>query len=231
MTQGPAPPGAPRNGGGVASQVLAAILGVSDWKRAALLIVLGAAVLVGIVVYQARDRLIDTATRALQAPERPELSVAVAQRIADELRDLPDVTMATVWSVDVERNLRALIAFAADADRTAVVTARPRMLDRLRRGYPLLRYEGGTNAPFIHVLNGELWCGPPHPTLEESPFYTAARLTFYCLQGVPPEPGVLFGLIALGFATPLSEGAVEQLTPLLWDAADRLTERKKGKTP
>jgi hypothetical protein len=226
----PPPNGArDRNGGGALGQVLGAILNVSDWKRATLLIVLAGAGLVGLIVYQARDRLIATATTFFETAPRPTLSIAVAQRIADELREWPDVTIATVWAIDVERNLRFLIAFAGDAERTAVVTAHPNLLDRLRRGYPLLRYQGGANAPFIHLLNGEMWCGAPHPTLEEAPFYDDAHLVFFCLQGVPPEPGVLNGMLVVGYQTPRSSGQVEQLKPLLWDAADRLTER--GRAP
>jgi hypothetical protein len=220
----PRPPAGPPVGG-LAGQVLAALLNVQDWKRATLLVVLGAAALGGVIVYQARDRVIAGVTAFFQGPPEPELSLTDAQAIADELLTLPDVTMATVWAVNVERNVRTLVVFAADAERRGLTP--PRLLDRLRRGYPLLRLQDGVNVPFIHVLNGELWCGAPRPTLEEAHFYESTHLYFLCLQGVPPETGSLVGLIVVGFATSRSAGEVEQLAPQLWHAAERITVRRR----
>jgi hypothetical protein len=210
----------------LAGQVLDAVLNVHDWKRATLLVVLGTAVLVGVIVYQARDRVIAGVTAFFQGPPEPELSLTDAQAIADELLTLPDVTMATVWAVNVERNVRTLVVFAADPERRALTS--PRLLDRLRRGYPLLRLQDGVNVPFIHVLNGEVWCGAPRPTLEEAHFYETTHLYFLCLQGVPPETGSLVGLIVVGFASSRSAGEVEQLVPQLWHAAERITVRRHG---
>jgi hypothetical protein len=228
MSAPAAPPPPPSGHVGLVSRVLDAILNVQDWHRAALLIVLGAAGLVGVIVYQGRDRLMLVVTAAFETSPKPRFSVENAQSVADELLlELPGATMVAVWSVDIERNVRSLLAFAGDAARTATVTASPRLLDRLRRGYPILRYEPGVNAPFIHVLNGEFWCGPPRPTMEEAPFYEAMQMQSICLQGVPPEAGVFLGLISVGFDAVMSPGHTEQLAPQLWDAAERLTQRAR----
>ena len=225
------PPPPPAGLAGVVARIVEAVLGVQDWKRAALLIVLGTAALVGIIAYQSRDRLVGVLSTVVQRPPGPRFVVAEAAPVAQELlANIPDTTMVSVWSVDIVRNVRTLLHVAADQDRMAVLTSNPRFLDRLRRGYPLFRYEA-VNSPFIHVLNGEFWCGAPRPTLEEAAFYEAANLVAICLQGVPPEAGVFLGLIVVGFATTVTPGQEEQLAPQLWAAAERLTQRRTPLPP
>ena len=218
------PPGPPPSASLTATLVALVSSVLVDWRRAGLLILVGAAALVGLVIYEGRDR-ITTALEALLEPRDAAIALERVPEIARELRaDLPDVRAVLVWRVNAEANRRALVGVDADPEVTA--TLQP-VLGRLRLGVPLLRVQSGddvadVNGLVLAALNGVVPCGAPGwPAWNREtppPFAIGA----VCLAGIPPEPGTFVGLLEVVFARAPDPAMLDALRPVLWHAAARL---------
>jgi hypothetical protein len=220
------PPPAPSS---LVGALLALVAGVlHDWRRAALLILVAGAALVGFLVYDERARL----TAALASRVGAPADVAVARdrvpAIAAELRaGHPNVRAVLVWRVDAEANRRALLGYDADDDVTRILAP---VLPRLVLGVPLLRVQPGTGAADVNglvlgALNGVVPCGAPGwpawNTDAPPPFAIGA----VCLAGIPPEPGSFVGLVEVVFSRAPEPALLDALRPVLWHAASRLAGR------
>lgn len=196
------------------SSIVQAILAVRDWRRAAILMVLGLVALFGAIVWQARERLVAGLTAFLAEPPKLVLAdhaalEAAATALVNPLR--PDYGVV-VWSVNLEMNRRKLVVFApgdvplpADFKQEHVP------------GYiaPLFVRKPHANALLVAVLDGETACG-------ETSTYQG-KIEYACAAGIPPGPGPLLGLIAALYPHPLNDHEQGTTRSALQDAAEKLT--------
>lgn len=214
------------NGNGPPSSLTAlagAVLNFAqDWRRALILVVLGASALVGVMVYQARERVIVAFEELVRAPKVTELDTAAAPALATVLlADLPGAPRAVfVLGVDVLSNTIWLEAAATVPEAAAALEAKRHALEA---GVPFLSATRGTNALVIALLNGQIACGPTAP---EPNYLGGLGVHSVCLAGVPPQIGELVGILLVGYAgPPLAEAEQEIARPLLIHAALALTGR------
>jgi hypothetical protein len=224
----PDPPPTPATPVGIVHALVASVL--HDWRRAALLILLGAAGLGGLLIYEDRARLTAAIASRVGMPAAVGIARDRVPAIAAELRaGLPDVRAVLVWHVDAEANRRALIGYDADADVTRVLAP---VLPRLVLGVPLLRVQPGAGAADVNglvlgAINGVIPCGAPGwpawNRVDETP--PPFPIGAVCLAGIPPEPGAFIGLLEVVFAHAPDAALLDALRPVLWHAADRLAGR------
>jgi hypothetical protein len=207
-----APP--PQGNGGIAGAVVRALLGVKDWQRALILMVLGLTALFGAVVWQARDRLANAIAAFFAAP--PTLVLAevdtlrgVAQQLVNPFA--PDYGVG-VWKADLEVNRRKLLVWVqGDAPLP------PEFQGEIIPGYvaPLFVRQRNANLMMVALLDGETVCGEP--------FTYTGKIEFGCFAGIPPGPGVLIGLIGALYPRALDEREQASARVALREAAERLT--------
>ena len=217
------------NGTGAPSSLTAlagAVLNFAqDWRRALILIALGAAALVGVIVYQARERMLVAFEELVQAPHTLELDTAAAPALAASLlAELPGgPRLVLVLGVDVLANTYWLEAAATVPEAAAALEARRPALEA---GMPFFSASRGSNALIIGVLNGRADCGVTTPIPTAHNYFVALGIHSVCLAGVPPQVGELVGVILVGYPGPPLEPADQEIArPLLVHAGRALVGR------
>jgi len=195
--------------------IIHGVLGIREWRRAAMLIVLGLAALVGAIVWQARERLVAAMAAFLEAPphlmlaDRAVLEATALGLVNTAVR--PDYGVV-IWAVTLELNRRRLLVFAPGD-----VAPSPELTSELHVGYiaPLFMRGSRSNAIIVAVLDGETACGEP--------LTYQGHVEYACAAGIPPGPGPLIGMIAALFPRRLSEYDQETTRSALQHAAETLT--------
>ncbi len=211
--------GPPPNGSklaGLPGAVLGLVANLKSWSQLAILIVFGAALLFGFLIYLARERIVAALGAFLEGPPAitlaaPDVAATVATQLAARLK--PDVGVV-VWEVDLGRNRRTIVAFAPGDEQPP-----EDIRDLLTVGAtgPLFSREL-TNQLLIDVVNGEEVCGAPAAYVGSAP-----PLPFVCLAGIPTGPGLLVGLVGIGFLTAPTAARLEYIRVAVGVAAEKLT--------
>jgi len=202
----PVPPSTP-------GAIVQTILGVQSWQRAFILIVLGLAALLGVIVWQARDRLANALTAFLTDP--PTLVLVGADKMHEASEHLvnpfaPDYGVG-IWAVELERNRRKLLVWTKGDTPLP-----PDFQGEIVAGYvaPLFVRQRNANLMMVALLDGETVCGQP--------FSTGGQLEYGCFAGIPPGPGTLIGIIGSLFPRELSEREQAAARVALREAAEHL---------
>jgi hypothetical protein len=202
--------GAPRPSppSGIAGTIVSIIETVRDWRQLAILVVLSFFGLIGLLVYQARDRIIASVDTFMTSPPPVRLAdTVVLQDMADKLYDqlAPD-NGVVIWRIDMIHNRRTLAALKL---APAIIEAMPQI--KMGRVMPLFsRFQSDANLMTIRVLDGEVPCGePPREIWERDAIDPAPAATIrdmvktVCCVGIPPTIDAFVGMIAVGFSKPL----------------------------
>jgi hypothetical protein len=217
-------PPASQGPGGILGTLLSLTEAVRSWRQLVVLVVLGAALLIGLMLYERRERLGDVLDHVLLGPPAVSMVVdeeaqAVVTRLASQLEP---VAVVVIWRVDLPRNRRVVVALEA---APAVKTALPDM--RVGQITSLIARIPGAGWMMGAVLDGEVVCGPPPNFLETVTGEPMASLVpIACIAGVPLTPDALVGMVGAGFSEKLSPQREEQVVQTLRAAAEKLTVRE-----
>jgi hypothetical protein len=189
---------------------------IRDWRQLAILLILGFCTLIGIVIYQARDRLVAGLDTFMTTPTPVKLaSRSTLQDLADHLYDqLTPTAGVVIYSIDMPHNRRVIMAVHLDPEiQKALPFVKPGRLTPL-----LTRASPEANLLTIKVLDGETPCGVPPRGLWETQTGGPAPnpdvpdlIKEVCLVGIPPTTDAFVGMIGVGFQkllAPAREGVV-----------------------
>jgi len=220
------------NGAGPPSSLTAlagAVLNFAqDWRRALILVLLGACALVGTIVYQARERVVVAFEELMRPPAGARLDTATAPATAATLlHELPGAPrVVLVLSVDVLANTYWLEASATVPDAAAMLEEKRGMLEA---GLPFLSVTRASNALIIGVLNGQIDCSATSTDARPHNYLLALGVTSVCLAGVPPHMGELVAVLLVGYAAPPpANGDLEITRALLQHAGLALAGHPTG---
>jgi len=220
------------NGNGPPSSLTAlagAVLNFAqDWRRALILVLLGACALLGTIVYQARERVIVAFEELVRPPAGAQLDTAAAPATAATLlHELPGAPrIVFVLAVDVLANAYWLEAAATVPDAAPVLEAKRGMLEA---GLPFLSVTRGSNALVIGVLNGHIDCSATSTDPRAHNYLFALGVESVCVAGVPPHVGELVAVILAGYGGPPPDnGDLEITRTLLMHAALTLAGHPPG---
>jgi hypothetical protein len=209
---------------GIAGTIISIIETVRDWRQLAILLVLAFFSLAGLIVYQARDRIIASVDTFLQSPPPVRLAdPAVLQDLADKLYDQlsPDGGVV-IYRVDMIHNRRTLVAIHL---APALAAALPQI--KIGRVIPLFsRFQSDANLMTIRVLDGEVPCGPPpmeiwERDIDPPPEHSLTDMVqVICCAGIPPTIDAFVGMIAVGFSRPPDPARVGVITATLRTMAE-----------
>lgn len=206
------------NGGGSVATLARAVLDFAqDWRRALILVGLGACALVGTIVYQSRERVVVAFEELMRPPAGAQLDAAAAPATAATLlRELPGAPrVVLVLAVDVLANVYWLVGAAAVPEAAAGLEEKRHGLEA---GLPFFSAARGGNALVIGLLNGEIACAAMTP--RGVVYLHALGIQSVCLAGVPPKRGDLVGVLLVGYGgPPLDAPEQETARPLLVHAA------------
>jgi hypothetical protein len=203
---------------GAFGAVLGFVAGLRSWQQVAILLVVGTAGLVGVMLYQGRERIIEVLVASVQKPPQVGLvNQAALEKVAHEVSTEVGPDFGTlVYSVELQKNRRTVLAWAAGD-----VPIPPELDDVVHAGTisPLFVRTPGANKLMVDVLNGEETCGEPYPLRADRPTFP-----YVCVVGIPPGPGILIGMLGTGFPAALHEDRQAIVKTLLRAKAERLLE-------
>lgn len=205
----PTPPPASRT-----DRLISLVAGISTWKQAMILVVLGFALLGGVLLYQHPEwvgaRVLAPATRQTLVPTEQ------MTRALPTLRRELDAEVVFVLGAAPERNECWVLAYDASPDSAAVVEelAAARATTKL----PLFAESPAWNMGIIGVLDGTVPCIPTGE-LAETELVRRTGIVEVCLVGLPPGPEGLLGLLAAGFREPRNRPARTHVRNALQSAA------------
>ena len=187
---------------------------ITTWKRAFILLALGAGALGGVLLYQ-HPQWVEDAANTLTG------HVAVLANAGEITTELPGIRRALgarlviVIAADPARNEQWLVGY--DVDQAYADPLRALAESRWKTVMPM--FTGEQNELLVRVMGGEIIC----TTLENEviPIAKLLALTVICASGIPPGPEALVGYVAAGFATVVDRAELTRVRTILRKYGER----------
>jgi hypothetical protein len=194
-------------------RLISLIAGISTWKQALILIVVGFAILGGVMLYQHPEWVEEVFHR-----ESTELTMVPAEQIQGELptvRREIEAEVVFVLGTVVARNQAWLIAYDAAPD--VADTLKELAGTRATTNLPIFAESYTWNMALVAVLDGEVSCIPLGEV--EAEVVKRTGIVEVCVSGIPPGPRGLIGLLVAGFREPRDRPARTHVRNALRSAA------------
>jgi len=186
--------GGPSNGG-LTGKAVDLIGQVTTWKRAFILLALGAGTLAGALLWR-NPTWVEDVANTLTGHKAVLANAAEIAAELPRLRRILDARMVLVLAADPARNEQWLVGY--DVDPAFQGRIQELVDNRWKTVMPM--FTGDQNEMLVRIMGGEIIC----TTLENEVIRVAKllELTLICASGIPPGPEALVGYVAAGFVSP-----------------------------
>jgi hypothetical protein len=181
---------------------------ITTWKRAFIILALGAGGLFGALLWQ-HPQWVEDAANTITGHKPVMMSAAQISGALPRLRRVLDARVVIVIGADPGRNEQWLVAY--DIDQSFQDRVQPLVDTRWKSVMPM--FTGDQNEMLVRIMGGEILC----TTLENEVIRVAKLLDLkmICATGIPPGPEALVGYIAAGFATPGDRAELTRVRTIL----------------
>lgn len=175
---------------GVAQKAFALIKWVDSWKKLTLFMVLVTFCASGYALWDYRRELAFWGMASFGTPQIDEAAIdSEAEKLLADL----GATSIAVWSINLERNQRTALYSRVKDQR---LSNQEGISDLALRPYSKL------TAEIITLIDEKTSCWPH---VANTPVGVSARdagVTYVCAAAIPPQFGMMIGMLSIGFAAP-----------------------------